>query len=104
MEFMPFVKVANVAEVPENSVIEVSVGDDLYAICNVDGTITALSGTCVHQGGPLGQGNIADGRVVCPWHAWEYDCRTGANLDDPSTCVPTYLVKVEGGDILIQVP
>jgi nitrite reductase (NADH) small subunit len=104
MEFMPFVKVATISEVPENSVIEVSVGDDLYAICNVDGTITALSGTCVHQGGPLGQGNIADGRLMCPWHAWEYDCRTGASPEDPSTCVPTYPVKLEGSDILIQVP
>jgi nitrite reductase (NADH) small subunit len=101
---MPFVKVATVAEVPENSVIEVSVGNDLYAICNVDGNITALSGTCLHQGGPLGQGNVMDGRLMCPWHAWEYDCRTGANLDDPDTCVPVYPVKVEGGDILIQVP
>jgi nitrite reductase (NADH) small subunit len=101
---MSFVKVATLAEVPDNSVLEVSLGNDLYAICNVEGNITALSGTCLHQGGPLGQGNIEQGRVVCPWHAWEYDCRTGANPDDPSQCVPVYPVKVEGGDILIQVP
>src|SRR6516225_9809908 len=63
---MPFVKVATLADVPQNSVFEVSVGEDLYAICNVGGTISALSGVCLHEGGPLGQGNIADGRVVCP--------------------------------------
>jgi nitrite reductase (NADH) small subunit len=101
---MPFVKVATLAEVPENSVIEVSVGNDCYAICNVAGNISALSGLCLHQGGPLGQGNVADGRLICPWHAWEYDCRTGANIDDPSASVPVYPVKIEGGDILIQVP
>jgi nitrite reductase (NADH) small subunit len=101
---MPFVKVATVADVPENSVIEVSVGNDLFAICNVEGTITALGGVCLHQGGPLGQGTIGEGRVMCPWHAWEYDCRTGAYLDDPDQSVPMYPVKVDGGDILIQVP
>jgi nitrite reductase/ring-hydroxylating ferredoxin subunit len=101
---MPFVKVATVAEVPENSVLEVSIGEDFYAICNVDGTITALSGVCLHEGGPLGQGNIAGGRLVCPWHGWEFDCRTGVNSYDSSECVATYTVKVEGSDILLQVP
>lgn len=104
MEGMPFVKVATLAQVPENSVLEVSVGEHLYAICNVDGTVTALSGVCLHEGGPLGQGNIADGRVICPWHGWEFDCRTGANPDNPAERVGTYQVKVEGADILLQVP
>lgn len=101
---MPFIKVASLAAVPQNSVLEVSVGEDLYAICNVEGTITALNGICLHQGGPLGQGNIADGRLVCPWHGWEYDCLTGANCFDSSERVATYPVKVEGSDILLQVP
>ena len=101
---MPFIKVARLSEVPPDSVIEVSVGETLYAICNVRGEISALSGVCLHQGGPLGQGNVADGRVVCPWHAWEYDCRTGENAFDPEQRVPTYAVQVQGGDILLQVP
>ena len=104
MTNMPFVKVATLADVPQNSVLEVSVGEELYAICNVDGAITALSGVCLHQGGPLGQGMIAGGRLICPWHAWEYDCRTGAYCDDSSERVATYPVKVEGADILLQVP
>ena len=101
---MPYIKVAALSEVPPDSVIEVSVGDSLYAICNVEGEIRALSGVCLHQGGPLGQGQVADGRIVCPWHAWEFDCRTGENSFDPGERVPTYPVKVEDGEILLQVP
>ena len=101
---MPLVKVASLSDLPEDSVMEVSVGEDLYALCNVQGTIRALSGVCLHQGGPLGQGNIADGRLICPWHAWEFDCHTGANPDDPTERVATYEVKIEGNDILLQVP
>src|SRR5947207_14099585 len=38
----------------------------------------ALDNRCPHQGGPLGDGQVENGYVVCPWHAYEYDPRTGA--------------------------
>lgn len=101
---MPFIKVATISDVPPDSVIEVSVGDSLYAICNIRGEIRGLDGVCPHQGGYLGQGNIADGRLICPWHGWEFDCHTGENCFDPDQRVPTYAVKVEGNEILLQVP
>ena len=101
---MPFIKVAAVSDVTPDSVIEVSVGDALYAVCNVQGEIFGLAGVCLHQGGPLGQGQVADGRIVCPWHAWEFDCRTGANCFNPDERVATFPVKVEAGEIFLQVP
>ena len=101
---MPLVKVANLAQLAENTVTEVMVGGEPYAICRVNGRVTALSGMCLHRGGPLGQGAIYDGRVVCPWHAWEWDCQTGANDFDPTQKVATFAVQVEGDDILLDVP
>lgn len=101
---MPFVKVATLSEVPPDSVIEVSIGDNFYAICNADGAIRAYNGICPHQGGPLGQGMVADGRLICPWHAWEFDCGTGENCDDPLVRIDGVPVKVEGEEILLQVP
>jgi nitrite reductase (NADH) small subunit len=101
---MPFVKVGTLAGLPVDSVMEVTAGGDQYAICNVGGKLHALHGTCLHEGGPLGQGNVVDGRVICPWHAWEWDCRTGENPDDPSQRVATFEIKLEGDDILLQVP
>ena len=101
---MPFVKVATLSQLPVDSVTEVAVGDDFYALCNDSGTVRAMSGICSHQGGPLGQGNFDGGRVICPWHAWEWDCRTGRNCDNPDDRLPTFEVKVEGDDIFLQVP
>jgi nitrite reductase/ring-hydroxylating ferredoxin subunit len=101
---MAFLKAGKLADLLPGSMRELSQGDDLYVICNLDGTLHAISGVCLHQGGPLGQGNLIDGRVICPWHAWEYDCRTGESMDDPTQCVARYEVKVEDGEILIQVP
>ena len=101
---MPFLKVGTVAQLPPDSVMEVMVGDQPYAICHTGGTIRALSGVCIHRGGPLGQGQIHDGRVVCPYHLWEFDCATGEYDYDPTKRVPTFEVKLEDGDIYIQVP
>ena len=100
---MAWIKVATVSEVPAESAVEVFVGRQPYAICNTGGEIRALNGVCIHQGGPLGQGQIENGRVVCPFHMWEFDCRTGEYDYDPTKRVATYPVKVEGGDIFIEV-
>src|SRR3954462_2143847 len=101
---MPSIKVATLADLPPNTVKEVLVGHQPYAICNVDGTVRALSGVCIHRGGPLGQGQIHDGHIVCPFHLWEFDCTTGEYDYDPSRRVATFEVKGEDGDILLQGP
>ena len=99
---VPFRKVAALAQVPDESVLEVTVGAQPYAICRTRDSIFALDGICPHRGGPLGQGTIREGRVVCPFHLWEFDCRTGEYDLDPRQRVATYEVKVENGDIFLQ--
>jgi nitrite reductase (NADH) small subunit len=101
---LPLFKVAQLSQLPAGSVTEVTVGDTPYAICNVAGRVTALAGTCPHRGGPLGQGAIHGNYVVCPWHAWQWDCATGANDFDATRLVPTFKVEVAGDDILIEIP
>ena len=97
-------KVAAMSKLPLNSVCEVTVDDEPYALCNSGGAIRALSGVCAHMGGPLGQGQLHDGRVVCPYHMWEFDCATGEYDYDPTLRAPTFDVKVENGEIFVQVP
>ena len=101
---MALVRVGSVSLLAPGSVMEASVGEDRYAICNVDGAIHALAGICPHRGGPLGQGAVIGGQLTCPWHAWEFDCRTGAHDYNPDVTVPTFAVQVVGDDILIDIP
>lgn len=82
----------------------VEIGDQSFAICNVAGQVHALDGECPHAGGPLGEGALHGSTLVCPWHAWEFDCRTGANDFDPDVAITTFPVKVEAGEILIEIP
>ena len=100
---MPLVKVASLAALPPGSLMEAQVGGNTYAICNADGEIHALDGICPHAGGPLGHGALHGTTLVCPWHAWEYDCRTGANDFDDSLRLAKVPVKIEGDEILIEV-
>jgi nitrite reductase/ring-hydroxylating ferredoxin subunit len=101
---MPSIKVATLSELPPDSVKEVLVGHQPYAICNVGGVVRALSGVCIHRGGPLGHGQIHEGRIVCPFHMWEFDCATGEYNYDPAKRLPTFEVSVEGEDVFLQVP
>lgn len=84
--------------------MEVMLGEKLFAVCNVGGTLYGLDGVCPHTGGPLGQGQIHEGRLVCPYHMWEFDCVTGEYDRDPSCALETFAVKVEDGRILLQAP
>ena len=102
--YMPLVRVASLSQLSSDSVTEVAVGSTTYALCNVGGRVTALSGMCLHRGGPLGQGILHGKNVVCPWHGWEWDCQTGSNDYDPTLRVPTVAVRLEGDDILLDVP
>lgn len=98
-----FVKLASKAEAPaEDEAKEFTCGDKTICVANVGGKLAAMDNVCLHRGGPLGQGIVADGKLVCPWHGWQYDPVTGAVAHDPGAKVKVYLVKLEGDDLLVE--
>ena len=97
------VKVANLGDLPEGQCKTVEAGGKAIALFNVAGTVYALDNTCLHQGGPLGEGMLEGDVVTCPWHMWEYNVRTGENVGDPALKVATYPVQVDGNDIKVAV-
>ena len=98
-----FVKVVAVADLPPGKCMEALVDGKAVALFNVSGDFHAISNTCVHRGGPLGQG-VLDGKLVlCPWHAWAYDVTTGASDANPELGVAKYEAKVEDGQVLVKV-
>ena len=98
-----FIEVASTSDLKpgENKVVNVN-GTDV-ALFNVDGEFFAISNTCLHRGGPLGEGFLDNDVVTCPWHGWRYNVRTGANVVMPSQKVDSYQVKVEGNDVFVAV-
>jgi nitrite reductase/ring-hydroxylating ferredoxin subunit len=97
------VKVCKKGDLAAGSGKTVDVNGKAVAVFNVEGTFYAIDDTCVHRGGPLGEGEL-DGKIVaCPWHGWRYDVTTGVNQLNPAVTVSKYEVKVEGDDVLVSV-
>ncbi len=89
-------------------------GDEFYAYYN----------HCVHQGGPVCQGKIIHKveevltedqasrgmkyseqhiHIVCPWHGYEYDIRTGLHPGDPSVRLKQVGIEVRRGEVYVRI-
>jgi nitrite reductase (NADH) small subunit len=97
------VKVADVGDIPAGELLVVEAAGKPIALANVDGTIHALSNACLHRGGPLGEGDLDGTTVICPWHGWRWDVRTGANANNPAIAVACFPVTVDGGAVYVDV-
>jgi len=98
-----FVKCASLTDLVPGSASAVQVGGRELALFNVDGTVYCLDNTCLHRGGPLGEGFLEGDVITCPWHSWQYNVRTGESLFDPAAKVATHRVLVEGQDVKVAV-
>jgi nitrite reductase/ring-hydroxylating ferredoxin subunit len=97
-----FVRVASVVDVPPGAGKVVHAGGKALALFNVDGTFYALDNTCLHRGGPVGEGDLDGVVVTCPWHGFQYDVTTGKNVFDPEVGLQTFPVRVAGDDVLVS--
>jgi nitrite reductase/ring-hydroxylating ferredoxin subunit len=94
--------VAGVEEVPPGEARVVEAGGRMLALFNVQGTFFAIDNACAHRGGPLGEGDVDGAVVTCPWHAWRWDVRTGANVNNPAVKLACFPVTVEGASLLVD--
>jgi nitrite reductase (NADH) small subunit len=79
-----FVRICSVSELPaEGEVAEFTIQGRALCVAHIGGAVAVLDGVCPHEGGPLGEGIVEGGRVVCPWHGYAFDLRTGATEQDP---------------------
>ena len=100
---MEFLAVLDASALREGSQQIVTIDDKEIALFNVRGKLFAIGNACLHQGGPLGEGEVdADKHcVTCPWHNWKYDLTTGLG-PTPDDQQAVYDVKVENNKILVS--
>ena len=97
-----FVEVCKVNDIPEKCARVVSLSGERVAVFRYDGKLSAISNVCQHQNGPLGEGRIIDGCVTCPWHGYQYRPDCGAAPAPFKEKIPTFLVKVIDGIVLVH--
>jgi len=99
-----YVRIASTADLPPDGEARELVADEkTICVANCEGALSAMDNVCLHRGGPLGQGVVEGGKVICPWHGWQYDPKTGAAAHNPAAKVAVYPIKVEGDDVLVEI-
>lgn len=97
------VKVAEVSDLKTGESKTVIAGDRELALFNIDGQFHAIDNVCPHRGGPLGEGVLDGCVVICPWHGWRFDCKTGQSPVIPTAKVDRFEVVIEGNDVKVKI-
>ncbi len=97
-----WVDVCAVDDIAEKRGKVVTVAGERLAIFRYDGKISVLSNVCQHQNGPLGEGKIVDGFVVCPWHGYQYKPDCGASPEPFNEKIPTFEVRLDNNRVLVN--
>lgn len=101
-KMMEFISVATIDEIPPGERLVVEYGRSWVAIFNVNGSYYAIEDRCTHDDGPLAEGILKDCIIECPRHGATFDITSGKVLSAPALVdVPTYQVRIEGGNIQI---
>ncbi len=104
-----FTAVAKLADLPEDKPYRVGVWDEVarsevgIVLVRQGDQVHAMGARCAHAGGPLDQGWVLNGTLVCPWHGSQFDLRTGQPATGPSTCPqPRYQVRLTDGAVELR--
>jgi nitrite reductase/ring-hydroxylating ferredoxin subunit len=95
--------VADETDLPAQGALAVKAGDTEIALFRQDGWICAIAERCTHRGAPLHKGEVAEGRVTCPWHGSQFDVCSGSVLRGPATAPQqAYETRVQDGKIEVR--
>ena len=85
-------------EVPRGAVV----GGERVAVLLWEGKVSAVSGVCQHQNGPLAEGKFVFGCLTCPWHGYQYKPDCGKSPEPFTEEIPTFDVRVEDGKVFVK--
>lgn len=107
-EFMEWIKIFTDKEeaqalLGENKAQTMVIGGKKICMAISGGQIVAVADRCTHNGESLGKGKINFlGEVVCPWHGYRFDLKTGRCRSDAPD-LETFPVKTDATGIFIGV-
>ena len=100
---MSFQKVATLEDLWSGEMTSVVVEGKHVLLININDTIHAYEDVCPHKRTPLHAGSLDGTVLTCATHQWEFDACTGAGINPDNVCLEAFAVKVQSGDILVDV-
>lgn len=96
--------VGKTTDIQPGKMIKVSVDSKEIMVANINGEYCALDDSCTHSGASLSEGRLDGCKVICGWHAAEFDCKTGKLVKFPAKIrdVSSYNVVVESDNVFLE--
>jgi nitrite reductase/ring-hydroxylating ferredoxin subunit/uncharacterized membrane protein len=95
---------AAVADVPHDGLVRLEVAGQQVVVVGVSGKLHAMGATCSHYGGPMEEGTVDEGCLVCPWHGSRFRLSDGSVARGPATAPQlSYDVRVVGDRVQLKV-
>lgn len=101
-----WIRVTPLQSIPLREGRAINLGGHEIAIFNLGDRALAIENRCPHRGGPLSEGMLSGGMVVCPLHAWKVCLSTGSvtKPSETAACVSTFKTCLEDGMIYVALP
>ena len=90
------------SQLNENRVMTVDAGHQQLCLTHFKGKFNAITNKCPHQGGPLGEGSIENGKLRCPWHGWDFS-PCGGDSDGFDDGLASFKTKIENDAVYVEV-
>jgi len=100
---MAWYKVADVAGLSAPFVVKINAGGKQLCLVNVDDKLYALAATCPHARADLSKGWCDNGKIVCPFHRYQYDLNTGRGAPGQNDYINTYAVEQREDGVYVEV-
>jgi nitrite reductase (NADH) small subunit len=117
-------KVADIAELRDGARVAVAVGGNEVVVFLHEEEVIAYLNVCPHQGGPVAEGMLigrveaatdahgnpceafskTETHIVCPWHGFEFNVRTGVCATNDRISLRRYETLVEGDAVFLLLP
>lgn len=94
--------VASLSDLNVGEMKMAKVGERRVAVIRTASGVHALDNACPHQGYGLVTGALADETVVCQWHNWKFDVRTGECVQGEEN-VACHQVQIDGDEVVVSV-
>ena len=96
-----FVTVAPATDFAEGKGKAFKVEGKEVAVFRIGEEFHVISNACPHYGAQLCEGFVRNGTVLCPWHGWQFDIKTGKGMTMVGRDVKSFEVKVEDGQVKV---
>ncbi len=95
-------KVASLSEIPAGQMKAVEIDGEQVLICNVEGSLYAVSDVCSHDYALLSDGELDGKEVTCPLHGARFDVTNGKALCLPAVKpIETFKVETRDQDVFV---